>query len=498
MKQPKQDAFLDYMLCLNTDERALVEDLFSQMKRQLRLGKKDNAAIRQDFENALLYYAQSGTPLMEALSRLAPTRMGGFYAREASLWYPLDSAAKVYPLSMGHGKMAVFRLSACLKAPVVPAILQTALTFTVGRFPTFATNLKVGFFWHYLDAWKGRYAVEEETAPPCRALKIGRTGQVPFRVLYRENRISVEFFHILTDGTGGMVFLKTLLGEYLRLLGVDCPTCDGVLDVTQPFIPEETVNEFPRVLREKVKGGFADKGALQLGSPISRVNPCQVLRFKMDAEKLLAQAKQRDATVTAYLTSKVLCACRAATENTRGEFSVQIPVNLRKFYPSRTLRNFALYCGIRFPAEEISSPDALLGGIRQQMAEKASRQALDKMVASTENLVMLARYLPLPVKHPVVQAVYGVLGDRIFTTTLSNLGVVTMPQEMAEHVQDLDFVLGTARVNRVLCSVVTFGNTASFSIAKQTKDPTFEETLLRLLQEDGLLVEVEGSEVYEY
>lgn len=498
MKKQKTDPFLEYMLTLSEPQRGQVDSFFKGISRQLALGREQNAAMRRDFEAALLHYVENGVNLQEALQRLDYSRLGGFYARQSGAWYRLDSAAKVYPLSMGHGKMAVFRLSAYLKQPVVPELLQMALTFVIRRFPGFAVTLKNGFFWHYMDAWKGRYAVQADDTPPCRAMKLGRTGAKAFRVLYRENRISVEFFHILTDGSGGMVFLKTLVAEYLRLLGVPCTPGEGVLDALQMPGEAETANEFPRVLREKTKGGFADSAALQLGGSLSRVNPCQVLRFKLDAARLYQMAKERNTTVTGYLLSRMLCACRAAMEDFDGDISVQVPVNMRKFYPSQTLRNFSLYCGVRFPAAQVREADALLPDIMRQLHEKASKQALDKMVASTESLVALARYLPLPVKFPVVQAVYGVLGDRIFTTTLSNLGVVHFPAELQEHIESLDFVLGTARVNRALCSLVTFGDTASFCIAKQTKDPTLEQTMLRLLQEDGLAVTVEGSDVYDY
>ena len=494
----REDRFLDYMLTRTETERAQLEQFFDSLSRQLKLGKRDTAAIRDDFEKALLYYDESGVPLSEALEHLTPERMGGFYAREAAVWYPLDSAAKVYPLSMGHGKMAVFRLSAYLKKPVVPELLQTALTFVMRRFPGFAVTVKKGFFWHYMDGWKGRYAVLPDDMPPCRAMNLGRTGSKAFRVLYRENRISVEFFHILTDGTGGMVFLKTLLVEYLRLLGTESPETDGILRITDLPDAAESENAFPRVLREKSKGGFADRAALQLGGSRSRVNPCQILRLKTDAAALLSAAKSRGVTVTAYVLSKMLCACRAAMEDTAGDISVQVPVNMRKFYPSKTLRNFSLYCGVRFAAEQVAEADALLSGITQQLQEKASQAALDKMVASTESLVATARYLPLFLKFPVVKAVYGILGDRIFTTTLSNLGVVTLPEKLAQQVESLDFVLGTARVNRALCSMVTFGDTASLCVAKQTEDPTFEETLVHLLEADGLKITVEGSAVYAY
>src|SRR5690606_26561340 len=106
--------------------------------------------MMQDFANALKYYATSGLSADEALKRLDPTNLGGFYSRPSNTWYPLDNAAKIYPFSMRHDYMSVFRLSAYLKEDVVPEILQMALTFTIKRFPSFATTVKKGFFWHYL------------------------------------------------------------------------------------------------------------------------------------------------------------------------------------------------------------------------------------------------------------------------------------------------------------------------------------------------------------
>ena len=101
--------------------------------------------------------------------------------------------------------------------------MQMALTFTMKRFPSFATTLKKGVFWHYLDTTKRRFSVEQEKDIPCQPLKVSHSGSQSFRALYWENRISVEFFHVLTDGSGGLIFLKTLVAEYLRLRGVEIP-----------------------------------------------------------------------------------------------------------------------------------------------------------------------------------------------------------------------------------------------------------------------------------
>ena len=42
-----------------------------------------------------------------------------------------------------------------------------------------------------------------------------------FRVTYYKCRINLEVFHVLTDGMGGINFLKELTYQYLRLAHKD-------------------------------------------------------------------------------------------------------------------------------------------------------------------------------------------------------------------------------------------------------------------------------------
>jgi hypothetical protein len=205
-----------------------------------------------------------GIDLKTAVERLAPEKLGGFYSRPPIIWYPLDDAAKIYPLSLRHNKMSIFRLSVYLKETVVPELLEIALTFAIKRFPSFATTVKKGFFWHYIDSAKRRYVVEPENEVPCHPLNVSVSGSQSFRMLYYQNRISVEFFHILTDASGGIIFLKTVTAEYLRLLGKDISCTDGVLDINSTPLSEETRNDFPKVEPTKETSGFMDSPAVQM------------------------------------------------------------------------------------------------------------------------------------------------------------------------------------------------------------------------------------------
>lgn len=496
MKKAKSNEYSEYLASLSEEEHSKVAALFLELDTHCRIAKPWAKELREDFEKALLFYHRQGVSLEDALNRLDARNLGGFYARPAAAWFPLDDAAKVYPLSMGRNSMAVFRLSVYLKEAVVPEMLQMALNFTIKRFPGFATTLKKGFFWHYLDTAKRRFCAEVEQDIPCRPLKVSASGSQSFRVLYWNNRISVEFFHVLTDGTGGMEFLKVLLGEYLRLLGVDFTPGDKMLDVQDTADVREMENAFRGVASEKRASGFVDKPALQMNGTLSSIHPCRILHLKMDAAALSKAAKSYNATVTEYLLAVMFLAGKAATDELSGQCSIQVPVNMRKFYPSPTLRNFSMYCGIRLDISEITTIGAIIDDIHNQLQEKADKQAMTQMITATKRLVSSVRYVPLVIKQPVAKVIYGFLGDKIFSNTLSNLGIVKLPEEFYPYVDSMDFVLGTAMTNRAECTLVTLGNVATFSISKLTTDPSFEEKMESLLRRDGIGLSIEGSGYY--
>lgn len=496
--EPVKIAFLGFLETLTESEREEITDFFKDFDLNFRVTKKDKRKFRHDFERAIIALAARGVPISEALSRLSPSNLGGFYARPSVMWFSLDDAAKIYPISMEHDRQLMFRLSVYFKEAVVPEILQMALTFTIKRFPSFATTLKKGIFWHYLDAVKKRFAIEEENNVPCQSLKVSISGSNSFRIMYYGNRISAEFFHVLTDGTGGMVFLKAVAAEYLRLLGVSVPKEEmgDLWDINDTPLMEEFENNFANVEKAKNSSGFVDKTALQMNGVLAKRRPCRMLHLKMNAAELYNKAKSYGTTVNTYVLAQVFLACSAATDELKGEINIQVPVNMRKFYPSKTVRNFSMYCGIRIPVENIKNKACIIPEIAEQIRVKADREHMHEMITAAVNLVSSLRFIPLIIKQPVAKMVYGFIGEKIYTTTFSNLGVVKMPPSLMEHIDSMDFCLGAQETNRLACALVTCGDVATFSISKMTQDPTFEEKMYALFTEDGIDVTVEGSEFY--
>ncbi|MBO5712921.1 MAG: hypothetical protein J6R88_01800 [Clostridia bacterium] len=502
MKKQKtaKNSTTKYLSDLKTKYSALelekLSAFFNEFNFHCLLSKNEKRKMKDDLLKAFEYYRNSGVSLDTALNRLSNENLGGFYAKPSSLWFTLDDAAKVYPFSLGHGSMSLFRLSAYMKKAIVPELLQIALTFTIKRFPTFATTIKKGVFWHYLDSIKCRFAVEKESTAPVRPIPVSKSLSPSFRVLYYQNRISVEFFHVLTDGAGGIEFLKCLISEYLKLLGVNVEYDDTLLNANDLPKKSEISSAFSMVEKTRANTGLVNKPALQLSGKLTKF-PCRILHFKMSATTLKDVAHKHGVKITTYLLAVMFMASKYAIEGFDGNINIQVPVNMRKFYPSNTLRNFSMYCGVKIPLNKDYTFSELIKEVDTQLKEKSSKEEMSGMLAGASKLVSSIRLIPLIIKHPVAKLTFGVLGDKAFTNTLSNMGVVKMPENCANEIESFDFVLGTSVENRASCSLITFNDVSTFSITKKTVDPSYEEALLKILENDGISVTVEGSDIYD-
>ena len=139
----------------------------------------------------------------------------------------------------------------------------------------------------------------------------------------------------------------------------------------------------------------------------------------------------------------------------------------------------------------------LYKNISKQLEEKTSLDAMNDMLINTKKMINALKFIPLYLKTFVAKVVYGFLGDKIFSTTLSNVGIITMPKELEKYIDSADIILGQSLSNRVNCSLVTYGNITTLTITKMTTDPSFEENLYKFLDDDGINIDVEGSPLYE-
>ena len=135
----------------------------------------------------------------------------GERSRRQIRWDKLDNTANLFPVIAGNDMTNVYRIAVTLKEEIQPEILQQALDIVLPKFDGFNVRLRRGVFWFYFEE-NGKPApkVVEEANFPCRFIRANRNHSYMFRVTYYHKRINLEVFHVLTDGMGGMNFIRGL------------------------------------------------------------------------------------------------------------------------------------------------------------------------------------------------------------------------------------------------------------------------------------------------
>lgn len=418
-------------------------------------------------------------------------------------WMRLDNAALIFPAAQRRHWSNAFRIAFTFSDPVDTDKLRLALERVAPRFPSVVVRLRRGLFWHYLEELPAPPAVEPDTWQPLRSMTGADVRRCAIRVLYYQNRIAVEFFHAVTDGTGGMIFAKSLAAEYVRLrYGVDVPCTDGVKDPAEPPPEAELVDRF-----QETAGPLAaprdDRNVYRAQGKTEPDHYLHVTTGILDTKHLLAEAKARGVTVTAYLTAVLLQSLlRMQAEDEprprrRRPVKVQIPVNLRRLYGGETMRNFVAVANIGVdPRLGDYTFEELVQLVHHQMAlaitEKNMRAIFTPNVNDERSKLM--KIVPLGLKNIVMRLVFDAVGERVASLSLSNLGAVRLPEAMAPYVRRVEFVLGAQATAPYNCSVTSWQGKTCVNIVRNSVEPRLERAFFTALVQLGFHVKIESND----
>lgn len=418
-------------------------------------------------------------------------------------WMRLDNAAKIYPAAKRRNWTNYFRLSATLTEPIDRNTLRTALDITVRRFPSIAVRLRRGAFWYYLEQIDHPPAIEEDKSYPLVHVPFDDVRKCAFRVLIYGNRVAVEFFHAVTDGTGGLTFLKTLLAEYLcQKYGLSIPAERGVLGRLEDPDPEELEDSFLRYAG-KITASRAEQTAYHLSGTPEPDGFLNLTTLMLPCAAVREQAKAFGVSVTEFLAAVMMKAiCDLQSEKVprrmrRKPVKVLLPVNLRGLFPSRTLRNFASYVTPEidprlgdYTLAELCKIVHYRMGLENDARMMAAKIATN--VASERSAVL--RVMPLFVKNLAMKAVFDLVGECKSCLCLSNLGLVTLPEVMTPYVTRLDFIIGVQSRAPHNCGVASWNDTMYINFIRNIREPELEAHFYRVLHSLGLPVKVESNQ----
>lgn len=416
-------------------------------------------------------------------------------------WFRLDNAALIFPAVMRRRWNNVFRLSVTLNEPVDRDCLAKAIEEMRPRFPSYFVRLRPGFFWYYLEEIRKPVRIRDEYAYPLTHMSRAETYTSCLRVLTFGNRIAVEFFHSVTDGTGGLVFIRNLTARYLAVrYGLDIPAEDMILDPGEAPDPEEIKDRFQQcsgryALSRREETVFHLRGTPELD------------RFRhlttgiVPTDALTAAAHAHDATVSAFLAAVMAESVqrKQALEVPQKRWKpvkVTVPVNLRKQFGVTTLRNFVLTLNIGCDPK---TGDYTLSELCSQMTHQLAAEAVPQKMAAriAANVIPennpVIRIMPLPVKNLVMRMIYANCGERKGCINLSNLGVCTVPAVMQPYIERFEFIIGVQYSYPNNCSVISYGGKTYINMIRSIRESELERLFFSRLVELGIPVEIESN-----
>lgn len=417
-------------------------------------------------------------------------------------WLKLDNAALIYPATQSRNWHALFRLSATLIDTVDPVVLQQAVDKVIKRFPGFACKLKKGLFWFYLEHINEPLLIQKDVNNPCVKMDFKENNGYMLRVRYYENRIAVEYFHVLTDGTGGLCFLNTLVAEYLTIkYGENIPRDEKILNCDDTPKLSELEDSFPKYARGIIRSR-SETDSYRIKGTVDK-NYLNVVTSIIDSNELISMAKNYNATVTEFLVAvliKAIDKLQASKVENRRKFKpikICVPINLRAYYPTTTLRNFSSYInpGIEPKYGEYSLEEIIRmvkGFMLMERDEKLLNAKFSTNVADGENIPL--RLTPLFLKNLVLRLVYQFVGDRQTSSCISNLGKISLPDPMNKYVTRMDFLLGPFSLNRAVMGCCSYKNSLIINFTRTIKEADIVRLFNSELVKLGIHVKVESNQ----
>lgn len=414
-------------------------------------------------------------------------------------WERLDNTAHLFPVIAGESMSNVYRISVTLTEEIQPEILQRALDTVLPKFDGFNLRLRQGVFWNYFEE-NGKPAprVREEMKYPCRFIHQNKNRSYLFRVSYYKYRINLEVFHVLTDGMGGLNFLRELTYQYLRLAHPELK--DKVGDFLNSGTSLNREDSFLKNYRMSSERGYKTKKAYLIKAESLHPGEFGVMHGYMKVSELKAVCRKYGVSINEYLVGvfvwSIYTECLHGMPSDK-PIRVAVPVNLRPYFNSNTTKNFFVMVSAEFhPTENIYTFDEVLKIIQDSLRSQIQREHLEKLFSynvSNEKL-LIARAVPLFLKNLAMRFVYtqSALAN---TSTVTNIGNITVDEAYQPYIEQFHAFLAMSKGQNIKGTICSYGDTLVFTFSYAIKDASIQKGFFRKIASDGIAVEIESNGV---
>ncbi|MHB8132035.1 MAG: hypothetical protein ACYDEX_23995 [Mobilitalea sp.] len=410
-------------------------------------------------------------------------------------WTRLDNAAKIFPPTTNEKDTKVFRFVCELKEEIDKEILQMALDKAMPLFPMYQTVLRRGVFWYYFENTDFKPEVREEYKLPCSMLYKQNRKNLLFEVTYFNKRINLEMYHAVTDGTGALGFLKTIIYFYIKIrhkqdFNDKLPNLDYDASFSQKMDDSFLKHYSGDRKLDKIKL----TKAYRIAGRRSIDNRLKVIEGEMSVKEILELSHRYDTTLTVYLTALFFKAIYQdmPTRSRKYPVILSVPVNLRTFFPSETARNFFTTVNIKYDFNKGSDRlEDIIQGVKDSFAKELTednlRTHMNRLSALEHNAFM--RVIPLALKDYILRFAYF-LNEGGITATLSNVGKVSINKELAPYIHMFDCFTTTKKPQICMCS---FGDRLVVSFVSPFDGTDIQKNFFRMLTQEGVGITIASN-----
>ncbi len=390
----------------------------------------------------------------------------------------LDSAAKLYPSVTNKNNTSVFRISVVLNENIDANLLQIAVNMIFERFKLYFMRLKSGVFWNYFDYNTLHFTIEKESECPCNSILAADNKGYILKVLYYNNRISVEAFHSITDGSGVLEFTKSLVYYYLTIKHGAMPHENKVLlydEKVKSNYEDSFLKYFKRFTKEDKQFIKKKLNAFKMDGKKYKRKGNSVVVGLVSVNALKDYCKLKNCTITAFLSAlliKSIYDVKQKHSSDNKPIVIALPVNLRKTFKSDSLKNFFGLTHLSYTMSDSTNLDDIIIDLSAQLIENTSEESLGAISKASvrRSLNIFSKNTPLVLKNIFLPYFFSALGEKKKTVPISNMGNVLMPQETYKYISHFEFILYPTKLTHISIGACSFNDKLALAFTRSIID----------------------------
>ncbi len=414
--------------------------------------------------------------------------------------FEVDNAAQIFVAINSFKETTMSRIALTLDRKIDKRILQQALNDTMQRFPYYQVYLRKRFFKYVFEHTDDKPEVEQDTKWTNRYVDFEK-DHFPFRVKTQGATIALELSHVISDGYGTLVFLLSLTARYLHLNGISVEESPFIKYPDDEIVEGEWKCGFRQTFTGKGPPQKLQKPAYIPSGEMISVEKYYSTRIIMDLKQIRTLARNMNVTLNVYIAAIYTAAIQKLffddikhqIANPNRPIRIQIPVNLRRYYPTVTMRNFSyLYSPVFYikgsPRSFQEIVHIIADDIRHERHTKSIEHQIARNLRAENNFFF--KILPRPLKTSLFKLFYHIFARSLFSGVITNLGNISLPPSMEEHIKSFDILPCNSPVPGRNTALFSYKGKLEMNIGSSVNDLRLENAVTEILTELNIKHEV--------